>query len=205
VLAATGAERPRVVILPTAAAHYNPSKAASNGVRYFSDLGADASSMMVLGKEEAGDEALLAPVDTADVIYLSGGDPSHLLETLRGSILANRLQRALERGAVLAGSSAGAMVLGSWMRFREWTPALGILAGLAVLPHHEGSEPDAVARELEGNAPADTTVIGIDSETCCLGSADGWQALGPGAVTVYTQGRWRRYRSGESVPLPAPA
>ena len=82
VLAATGAERPRVVILPTAAAHYNPSKAASNGVRYFSDLGAEASPLMVLGKEEAGDEALLAPVDTADVIYLSGGDPGHLLETL---------------------------------------------------------------------------------------------------------------------------
>ncbi len=205
VLAAVGVERPHVVILPTAAAHQSPSKAASNGVRHFSGLGAQASSLMVLGKEDAGDEALLAPLDTASVIYLTGGDPSHLLESLRGSLVLHRLRGALKRGAVLAGSSAGAMVLGSWMRFGRWTPALGILDGVAVLPHHERSEPDVVAKELEDTTPPETTVIGIDSESCCLGSADGWQVIGPGAVTVYSQGRWRRYGSGEAVPLPSPA
>ena len=203
ILATAGAERPRVVILPTAAAHQGPSKAASNGVRYFSGLGAEASSLMVLGEEDAGDEALLAPLDTASVIYLTGGDPSHLLETLRGSLLLHGLRGALERGAVLAGSSAGAMVLGSWMRFGGWTPALGLLDGVAVLPHHERSEPDVVAKELEDATPPETAVIGIDSGTCCLDSADGWQVLGLGAVTVYSQGRWRQYRSGEAMPLPS--
>ena len=42
-LGATGVDRSRVVILPTAAAHESPRQAASNGVSYFSGLGCDAS------------------------------------------------------------------------------------------------------------------------------------------------------------------
>ena len=42
ILNATGKESPSVLVLPTAAAQENPSRAASNGVAYFSALGADA-------------------------------------------------------------------------------------------------------------------------------------------------------------------
>ncbi|SVE45231.1 uncharacterized protein METZ01_LOCUS498085, partial [marine metagenome] len=39
VLETTKLEKPAVLILPTAAAHQNPSKAAANGIEYFSKLG----------------------------------------------------------------------------------------------------------------------------------------------------------------------
>ena len=204
VLRATGVARPEVLIVPTAAAFESPSKAASNGVAYFSSLGAEASALMVLGPGEAADEELVAPVDTADVVYLTGGNPVHLLETLRGSRLLEKLRQALERGAVLAGSSAGAMVLGSWMRFREWTESLAVVPGVAVLPHHERGEPSVVAGELERTAPSGAVVLGIDGMTCCFGSADGWQALGSGAVTLYSEGEWAQHRHGDPVPVSNP-
>ena len=201
VLRATGAEQPRVLVVPTAAAHQGPTKAASNGVDYFSSLGARASPLMVLGPGDANDEGMVSTVDDTDVVYLTGGDPGHLLKTLRGSLLLQRLHDALGRGAILAGSSAGAMVLGSWMGIGGWAEALGLLDGIAVLPHHEGSEPDQLASRLEVNAPTGTTVLGIDAKTCCFGGPGGWEVLGAGGVTVYSQGGWRQYRSGQAVDL----
>ena len=84
ILASVESERPRLLVLPTAAAHENPAMAASNGVRYFSELGADAAPLMVLDRSDAEDQALAAEVESADVVYLTGGDPAHLLDTLLG-------------------------------------------------------------------------------------------------------------------------
>ena len=207
ILDATGVDRPRVLVVPTAAAAENPSRAASNGVGYFSGLGADASVLMALDPADANNEEMVSPVDSAQVIYFTGGSPLHLLDTLAGSRLLHKVQQALQRGAILVGSSAGAMVMGPWMRYRGWQTALGIVPGVATLPHHEGSDPDAVAKELAASAPADVTVLGIDGRTCCLGDAEGWRVLGQGAVTAYSAGRWRHYASGDALTLgpPAPA
>ena len=105
----------------------------------------------------------------------------------------------LERGAVLAGSSAGAMVLGSWMRFGGWIEALGIAVGTATLPHHEGSDSEVLSRELATYPPRNVAILGIDSKTCCFGSQYGWRALGKGSVTVYEDGSWRRFVKGDTV------
>ena len=201
ILSAADAQNPRLLVVPTAAANANPARAASNGVDYFTRLGASASSLMALDARQANDERLLAPVDVADVIYYTGGSPSHLLATLTGSLLLEKTKRALDRGAVVAGSSAGAMVMGSWMRFGDWTETLGIVPGVATLPHHEGSEPDVVAAELATSLPSDLDVLGIDGKTCCLRSGGIWKVLGAGKVTLYRGGQWRRFGPGETITL----
>ena len=204
ILAATNLKRPSLLVLPTAAAWENPSKAASNGVEYFSRLGANPSALMVLEAEQAEDERMLTPLDDADVIYFTGGNPAHLLETLSGSLLLRKLRRAHDGGAVIAGSSAGAMVMGSWMRFDGWREALAIVPGVATLPHHEKSDPDRVADQLRGSAPQGIVVLGIDAGTCCFAGAEGWEVLGARGVTVYDGAGWRRYQSGEPLALDTP-
>ena len=201
ILEATEARRPRVSIVPTAAAAQNPAKAASNGVAYFSALGADASAVMALGPADAADPDLIGPLEQADVVYLAGGDPAHLLDTLRGSPMLAALHDALARGAVVAGSSAGAMVLGSRMRYRGWLDTLGVVDGVIVLPHHERADPESVAAELAREAPPGQTVLGIDAMTACFDDGDGWRVLGRGSVTVYRDGAWRRYAAGEPAPV----
>ena len=201
ILEASEANVAGVLVVPTAAAEHSPAKAASNGVAHFSALGADASPLMVLNRADADNQDLLAPVHTADVIYFTGGNPAHLLEVLNGSLLLTELLQALDRGAVVAGSSAGAMVMGSWMRFREWREGLGIVPGVATLPHHERSDPDTMLREITTAGRADVAVIGVDGRTGCLSGPEGWTVVGAGAVTVYQAGGWRRYTSGEFFTL----
>ena len=199
ILDATGADRPSVVVVPTAAAAQRPDKAASNGVAYFNSLGAQANPLMVLDREDANDAALVSGIQSADLIYLTGGSPSHLLEVARGSLFLDTLVESLERGAVVAGSSAGAMVLGEWMSYRGWSEALGLVPGIVTLPHHESAEPDSVSRELGGSAPTGAVVLGIDARAGVLAGPEGWTILGTGGVTVYAGGNWQRFASGDNL------
>lgn len=194
---ASGVERPRTLIIPTAAALERPELAASIGVSYFKALGADAAALMALNARDANDEALTAAVDNAHIVYLTGGNPAYLLDALRGSLLLARMLNALERGAILAGSSAGAMAMGQWMRFRgRWSAALGVVPEVVALPHHERSDPDGVLAELSCELPDGATALGIDGASGCIGGADGWRVLGGGAVTVYDKRGWRRFEAG---------
>ena len=202
ILAATGKSAPVTLIVPTAAASERPDLAARNGVRHFTSLGADAHPLMALDGKDAMDAGLASEIDSADLIYLTGGNPAHLLETLSDSALLGRITAALERGAVLAGSSAGAMVMGSWMRFREWRRALGIAEGIATLPHHERADPDSTLRDLDASTPKEVNaVFGVDGRCGVLSGPEGWTALGPGNVTVYRNGAWQRYADGDTFSI----
>ena len=202
ILKATGVEPARVLVIPTAAVG-GPQKVASDGVGHFSRLGAIASELMALNHADANDPELVEVVSAASLAYFTGGSPDHLLAVLGGSLLLERLQEALTKGATLGGSSAGAMVMGSMMRppsSREWVQALGIAGGLGVLPHHERSDPGAVAGELARTAPKGLNVLGIDARTCCFGTPGTWKVLGVGKVTAYLDGSWATFKPGETLP-----
>ena len=198
ILKETGKSSPVVLIVPTAAAFENPARAADNGVKYFAALGADARPTMVLNNCDAESAEFASEIQSADVVYLTGGSPTHLLESLKESAVLAAILKELERGAILAGSSAGAMVMGSWMRFRDWRPALEIADGVASLPHHERYDPSAVSRELRERAPDDlTAVLGIDGRSGAISGLEGWTALGAGHVTVYRKNGWERLTHGD--------
>lgn len=202
ILSATGKQNPITLIIPTAAAFQRPELAAQNGVRHFKTLGADAHPLMALNRKDAMDNTIASEINSADLVYLTGGNPAHLLETISNSALLNAIKRALERGATLAGSSAGAMVIGEWMRFQKWRPALGIANGIATLPHHERSDPNSVLRELASSAPNKLhAVFGVDGGCGALYGSEGWTALGSGNVIVYRDGDWKRYADGDKFTI----
>ena len=204
VLEATGEANPRVAIVPTAAAFENPGLAASNGVRHFTGLGASAYGVDVTRREDSENPRIAAQLEGAHVIYFTGGSPEHLHSVLTGSPLLSVVGEACDAGAIWAGSSAGAMVLGSVMRRPSSgspvSPALDIVPNVMVLPHHERSDPNAVTEQLSGSATVGLTVLGIDGGSGVLLDADGATALGAGNITVYRSGQWRRYAAGERVP-----
>ena len=202
IMAASGQDPARVVVIPTAAVT-GPSKAANDGVTHFAGLGGNAAQLMVLEREHAQDPALIAGVEGAGVIYFTGGSPDHLLSALAGTPLLTAIMAAVDQGTVLAGSSAGAMVMGALMRrprIGQWVQGLGIAPGIAVLPHHEGRDPEQTSRELQGQIPPETIVLGIDARSGCLGSPGNWRAVGSGKVTVYRGNEWQVYNSGETLP-----
>ena len=204
VLQLTGKGAPRVAIIPTAAASENPQLAAANGIRHFTGLGADAYSVEAIRRADAENPRLAAQVSDADVIYFTGGSPEHLYSVLADSPLLQAVIAANESGALWAGSSAGAMVLGAVMRRPSSgspaSPALNVIPNVLTLPHHERSDPEATLAQLAGREYVGLTVLGIDGATGLLLEPDGATALGAGNVTVYRAGGWKRYAAGDAVP-----
>jgi len=122
---------------------------------------------------------------------------------LRDSLLLKSIMSAVEDGAVLAGSSAGAMVFGALMRrprLGQWVKGLGLTPGVAVLPHHERSDPAETSQQLQSQVPSDITVLGIDARTGCLGRPGSWRVVGSGKVTMYQGDKWAVFNSGDSLP-----
>ena len=202
VMRASGKDKASVIIIPTAAVT-GPAKAANDGVTHFAALGGAASQLMVLESSHANDAAFVEPVNHADVVYFTGGSPDHLLATLNGSALLRLLAEGLERGLVLGGSSAGAMVMGSVMRRPSsggWVEGLGIAPNIGVLPHHERRDPSEVAAELRQSAPAGVVYLGIDARTGVIGGPGQWRVSGFGKVTVYRAGEFAVFSAGERLP-----
>jgi len=159
--------------------------------------------LMVMEREQADDAGFVLPSRDADVVYFTGGSPDHLLTTIKDSQLLTALLEMMDRDFVLAGSSAGAMVMGSMMRRPRaggWVEGLGLVPGVAVMPHHENRDPVETSRELEREGPSGLTVLGIDARTGCLGRPGAWKVVGSGKVTVYQDGEWGVFESGQRLP-----
>ncbi len=216
-LASTGRQRPRVVILPTASAPDGERTFrtwAEMGVQHFDALGAEVEPVLVRTVEEAFDGAAIQAIGEADVVYLSGGHPRHLLRVLGTSPLGPAIQAAHRRGAVVAGCSAGAMALvGRIVDFRmvprlrfpmpfpvRWPRGLGLIDGVAVLPHYD-RWPEAIAAFIALQAPRGGVVIGIDEDTAVVGRNGAWQVHGRGRTTLWRGRHRERYRRGEAFRL----
>ena len=197
----SGSDSPSVLVIPTAAAaEGRPDLAAANGVSYFKSLGARALPLMVVNAEEANVPELAVALEGFSHVYFSGGSPEFLLGVLKGSLLLEQVLEWRGEGGILAGSSAGAMVMGEYMRSPRsgrWVEGLGVCPGVGVLPHHEERDPGEVSASLEGTLPEGVNVLGIDAQSGCLFSDGGWEVLGEGNVTLYREGRWSRYGPGE--------
>ena len=198
----SGHDPAKVVVVPTAAVT-GPAKAANDGATHFRALGGDSTRLMLLERNHAEDPDFFVSATMADVVYFTGGSPEHLLETVFDSPFLKAVLESVDRGAVLAGSSAGAMVMGSMMRRPKaggWVEALGLVPGIAVLPHHERSDQAETFSELQESAPSGLTFLGIDARTGCLGRPGNWRVVGSGRVTVYQGSEWQIFDSGDKLP-----
>jgi cyanophycinase len=176
-------------------------RAGKNGVRWFQSLGAtDVDVAYVIDRPSANDPALAAALRSARLIYLLGGFPSHLGETLADSKAWTATLEAYEQGAVIAGSSAGAMVLCEHYYDpyeQELLQGLNMIHKACVLPHHD-QYGRKWAAQLTKRLP-DSVLIGIDEQTGLLSNADGsWSVSGAGVVTLYRGGQTSRHARGDS-------
>ena len=181
-----------VVVLPTAAAYEHPARAVEHATKWFESLGGSVRGLDVLRRQDAENEANAAAVRSARFIYLSGGSPMHLRSVLKDSPVWDALVEAWNAGAVLAGASAGAMVLCDPMvdpRGGAFTLGLGLVAQVAVIPHHDTWSPDKARRTIS-LAPKGLPVVAIDEQTALLRKPDGeWSVEGAGQVVVFQNGQ----------------
>src|SRR5271157_1443446 len=201
-----GGSQVSIVILPTAAApDHNDLRAGRNGQRWFESLGASHVDVApVTDKQSANNLDLSARVAAARLIYLLGGFPSYLCETLHDSQVWLAALDASRSGAVIVGSSAGAMVLGEhyYDPYEEkLLQGLNLLENVCILPHHNRFG-KSWASKLRSFIPQ-ANLLGIDEQTGIINDAsDGaWTVYGAGVVTLYRGEQIEVHARGEQFHL----
>lgn len=138
IIAQTGKTAPRVCFLGQAS-----GESLDYTVRFyraFSALGCQPAHISLFSCPVADLATLLAE---QDIIYVGGGNTKSMLATWREWHLPDLLQRAYQRGAVLAGLSAGAncwfeqSITDSVVADLSVLPGLGFLPG-SFCPHYDG-------------------------------------------------------------------
>lgn len=195
-----------IAIIPAAAApDHNHQRAGENGVRWFTQLGTRQISLLPLIDSDSADQPAIAEaLRAARLIYMLGGFPGHLGKSLAGSLSWEAILDAYRSGAVVGGSSAGAMVLCQHYYdpyAKSLSPGLNLLPGACVLPHHN-TFGKGWAAHLSAALP-DSTLIGIDEQTGMIDDGpDGmWTVYGRGAVSLYRHEAGVTFHPGESFSL----
>jgi len=180
-----------VLVVPTAAAFEGADRAVEHARAWFESLGATVEALDVLHRAEATDPDVGEAVRKSRFVYLSGGSPLHLRSVLKDSPLWDALVHAWNDGTVIAGSSAGAMVLCDPMvdpRGGAFTVGLGLVTQMAVIPHFEEWSHDKAHRAIE-LAEAGIPVVGLEAQTALLRDPAGtWRVEGAGRAIVYLDG-----------------
>ena len=202
---AGGFDAPLRIVPAAAAPDQNHTRAGSNGVRWFKNLGVrDVESVMLIDKPSANDEEIVKSLSEAKLIYLLGGFTHYLGQTLMDSLAWKASLKAHANGAVIAGSSAGAMVMCGFYFSPDSgkvVEGLNLIANSLVLPHHNRFGKGWAPRLLK-EVPT-VTLIGIDEQTGMINDGENgtWNVYGAGEVTLYRNGKVETYQVGKTFSV----
>lgn len=190
-----GGRKSHIVIIPTASSV--PDEVVDVYSTVFSRLGApQIDAVDPLDRAHSSDAGLQQLVDEATGVFLSGGNQLKLSQLIVGTPLGAAILRAYERGAVIAGTSAGASIMSQFMismgdegvtprqRSSQLTAGLGLLPGVIVDQHFDQRARYGRLLSLVASSP-NLLGMGIDEDTAAE-ITDGTElsVVGSGAVFV---------------------
>ncbi len=161
-------------------------------------------------RARAQDQRIADMVMAAKGIFLGGGDQVTLISTLGGSRVWRAIREAHARGAVIAGTSAGAAALSETVLAGgeidetgeavalHLGPGLGLLGFSSVIDTHfsRRGRLQRLFRQVAENP--ELLGLGIDEDTAMVVNGHLAGVVGSGSVT-YVDGRGVRYDNAEDV------
>lgn len=110
---------------------------------YFSTIGIKTKKSNILSHEDLN-SSNINELENAQSIYFAGGTPSRLTKTFINTKAEDAIRTAIEKGSVIMGSSAGAMLFGKTIVMpsgQDLGPGLNLLKDQIVLAHFSGTWP----------------------------------------------------------------
>jgi cyanophycinase len=186
---------PHLVVLSTAS--MRGEEAIARYGELFTEMGAArVTGLRPLTREEADDPAASATVMAANGVFLTGGNQVRLVSVIGGTRLEDALFSARDRGAVIAGTSAGASAVAAHMvafgrpgasprhRMVHISAGLGLIEDVIVDQHFE--QRGRMGRLLAAVAISPKLLgLGLDEDTAAIVYADRTlEVVGKGSVTI---------------------
>jgi cyanophycinase len=194
-----GGEDSRLVII-TAATEY-PQEVGSTYKKVFQRLGCRKIEILdVPDRNTANREEPSKILRESSGYFFTGGDQIRITSALGGTVFLKTLEEQYKRGAVIAGTSAGASVMSSTMITEgdsdespklntiNMSPGIGLLPGVVIDQHF--AQRGRIGRLLTalGQNPS-VLGLGIDEDTSVIVNEQGFLVWGNQTVTVLDGGK----------------
>jgi cyanophycinase len=163
----------------------------------FTSLGArEVVSLRPESRTQAAESDLVEPLGKVGGIFMTGGNQLKLSTLITGTPFDDAIHEAYQRGAAVAGTSAGASILAEHMvafgaggatpkqRMSQLSAGLGLIQGVVIDQHFEQRNRYGRLLSLVAQSPS-LLGLGIDEDTAAV-IHDGHrlEVVGRGAVTV---------------------
>ncbi len=197
-VALAGGPEANIVVIPTAQEGNDPNYWAEDLL----DLqNAGARHLKVLhtrDRKVADSEEFTAPLREASGVFFVGGRQWRLADAYLNTRVQKELGSVLERGGILAGTSAGATIMGSYLVrgdtsgntviIGDHTEGMGFLKNVAIDQHLLKRNRQFDMVQVIEKHP-ELLGIGIDEDTAILVRRDSFQVLGASYVVIYDYNR----------------
>jgi cyanophycinase len=213
---AGGRDAPLVVIPTANGAESYP--ADWSGLKMFKDFGITNITVLHTNDRKVADsEAFVKPLLTARAVWFPGGRQWRLVDSYLHTRTQREVERVLERGGVVGGSSAGASILSSYMvrgahenNYIMMAPGyeegFGLIKGVAIDQHMLTRNRQDDLEEVVARHP-DVLGIGLDESTAIIVRGQEFEVAGASKVAIH-DGRLvtseRQQRNGKKYFFMAP-
>lgn len=178
------------------------------GIQQAERIGVPATPVVIRNRSDADSDYFAQLIHGAGLIYLSGGNPNFLADTLRDTASWKAIYENWQDGAALAGCSAGAMAIADHIpqlrpTWSKHTSGLGVLPHIRVLPHFDrmfARIPDFFQRFM--HVPTGVSIVGIDENTALVGGPTEWQVTGERSVWILSGNTRVEFPAGSAVHTP---
>jgi len=196
---ASGGSDARIAVIPTASSLGAEVQDVYDAV--FTRLGAGTVlPVRPESREDAQDPDLVKAIDEATGVFMTGGNQLKLSSIICGTPVGDAIHAAHERGAVVAGTSAGASIQSSHMvafggpgatpkqRMTQVAAGLGLVRSVVIDQHFDQRNRYGRLLMIVAQSPQ-LLGIGVDEDTgAIVTEEDGDEVLrvaGRGAVTIF--------------------
>ncbi len=194
-----------IVIIPTAATSDTiTAEIKENFKQRFLDRGFNNVTVLhTRNPEESNTDAFVQPIRKAKGIWFSGGRQWRHADSYLNTLAHEEFSNLLDRGGVIAGSSAGATIQGSYLArgdtgantimMGDHEEGLGFIRNVAIDQHLFARNRQFDMFEILDHKP-NLLGIGLDENTGIIVKGDRFTVFGESYVVVYDGTRWSAER-----------
>ncbi|MFN1835547.1 cyanophycinase [Balneola sp. MJW-20] len=202
-----GGENARIIIVPTAQGADRVEERDPEYARLkapFEEIG--VRSVHVLNTEDpevANQESFIEPIKEATGVWFTGGRQWRIADGFLDTKAHNEFNKLLERGGVIAGSSAGATIQGSYLArgdsrtntimMGDHEEGLSFVENVAIDQHLFARNRQFDMFEILDNRP-ELLGIGLDEDTGIVVQGNTFEVIGNSLVAIYDGTRWSAER-----------
>ncbi len=198
-----------IAIIPTAAGlEHDAYKWIGMAEKHYEKFNIKVQPVEIYNSIDANNPGLVNKLTDCDWIFFSGGNPNYLHQVLEDSLLWKKVLEKYQKGSILLGSSAGAMIMGKYILVKplksltsnqtsNWLKSFGLI-DYTVLPHFNRiSHFKAIIEKMLKTSSKEINHkwLGIDEDTAGIFDDDLIKVLGVGKIEKHQNKNVTLYNS----------